>query len=104
MVAGRPLTERDRAGSLWPVAAGEHVPETWRAERPRTVVVDGHDFLVRPRPAEPGTYDFDWTSGPNAGYGFAISGWQGRPLSADEIRGHIRDFLQGIDPRTGYLE
>ena len=79
------------------------VPAAWRAEQPRTVVVDGETFLVSPRPAEPGTYDFDWRSGPHDGYGFSCSGGDHRPRSSDEIVDDIRDFLSGIDPETGYL-
>ena len=86
------------------MAEDEQVPWSWSAERPRYVVVDGHEFLVRPRPGDAGTYDFDWTTGPNEGYGFGISGWQGRPLSPAELEEHIRSFLRGIDPQTGYMD
>jgi hypothetical protein len=84
--------------------AGSEVPGVWRAERPRTVLVDGQEFIVRPRPDSGGTCDFEWTTGPNEGYGFSISGWQGRPLRPAEIEEHIRDFLAGINPETGYLD
>jgi hypothetical protein len=96
-----PLTYRDQDRRPMP---SEEVPSIWRAERPRTVVVNGQEFLVRPRPDDPGTYDFDWTSGPNEGYGFGISGWRGRPLLPAEIEEHIRSFLHGINPQTGYMD
>jgi len=86
------------------VAQDEDVPPSWRAERPRTVSVDGHEFVVAPRPEDAGTYDVDWTTGPNEGYGFGISGWQGRPLTPADIEEHIRGFLRGIDPQTGYMD
>jgi hypothetical protein len=75
----------------------------WRAERPRLVVVDGQEFFVQPRPIEPGTYDFTWTSGPNDGYGFSTSGGRREPLLPTEIEDNIRSFLSGINPDTGYL-
>ncbi len=87
-----------------PRAPTPRVPAAWRAEQPRTVVVDGETFLVNPRPTEPGTYDFDWKSGPNAGYGFSCSGGDRRPRSSDEIEDDIRNFLSGINPKTGYLD
>lgn len=38
----------------------------------RLLDVDGHGFLVRDRPTEPGVYDFDWLTGPQD-YGFTSS-------------------------------
>jgi hypothetical protein len=87
----------DRSG------AGRHIPAAWRDEQPRTVIVDGETFLVSPRPTAPGTYDFDWTSGPNDGYGFALSGGWGQVRSPEDIREDVRNFLDQIDPDTGYL-
>ena len=80
------------------------VPAAWRAEATRTVVVDGERFLVRPRPAAPGTYDFEWTTGPNEGYGFALSGGWDSVRTAAEIEQDVREFLGGINPETGYLD
>ena len=87
-----------------PSAPTRRVPASWRAERARTMVVDGETFLVSPRPTEPGTYDFDWTSGPNDGYGFSLSGGDRWSRSSDEMEEDIRSFLSGIDPETGYLD
>jgi hypothetical protein len=72
----------------------------WRAQQARTVVVDGQEFVVRPRPSEPGTYDFDWTSGP---YGYGFSSF-GAALSPAEIEDTIRDFLAQVDTETGYID
>ncbi|KAA1011882.1 hypothetical protein FVA95_27565 [Pseudonocardia sp. EV170527-09] len=76
----------------------------WEQERPRNLVVDGERFTVRPRPTEPGTYDFDWQTGPNPDYGFSQFGSQRRPATTEELHDSIRDFLGTIDPETGYIE
>lgn len=64
-------------------------------------VVEGETFSARKRDDD-GSLHYDWVSGPNAGYGFSISGGP-----APRSRGHhvaaIRDFLSAIDPETGYL-
>ncbi|WP_370178704.1 hypothetical protein [Rhodococcus wratislaviensis] len=85
---------------------------------PFTVTVDGEVFRVRLRPDEPGACDYDWESGPNAGYGFssfqhiANSSIQDRanapsaahqPNTVYEHRESIRDFLRQINPETGYI-
>lgn len=69
---------------------------------PLMVTVDGHDFRVRVRTGEPGTYDFDWLSGPHE-YGFGLSGAAGAPMSRAAMEEAIRGFLDEIDPATGYL-
>lgn len=85
---------------------------------PFTLTVDGEIFTVTLRPSEPGVCDYAWESGPNAGYGFscaqyvAYSSTPDRadtpsaplpPMTVDEHRESIRDFLSGINPETGYL-
>ncbi|MGW6376360.1 hypothetical protein ACWFRB_09885 [Rhodococcus sp. NPDC055112] len=84
---------------------------------PFTLTVDGEVFTVRLRPEEPGACDYEWVSGPNKGYGFSSSqrvafySIQDRagtpsalqPISVDEHRESIRDFLSQINPETGYL-
>lgn len=83
-----------------PVTAGEGhggLPETG------PVVVDGHEFLVRARPGEPGVYDLDWRTGP-PGYGFTSARSDGRPLTRAEVEAAVRDFLRQVDPATGYLD
>ena len=64
-----------------------------------TLEVDGELFAVRPD--EDGGTGYIWVSGPNPGYGFGVSPFQGK--SPDEHRQAIRDFLADIDPVTGYL-
>lgn len=65
-----------------------------------TIDVDGEQFAVRK--ARDGGWAYEWLSGPNPGYGFAISG--PTTPSAEEHRHAIRSFLQMIDPATGYIE
>lgn len=60
--------------------------------------VDGEVFEVRRHGS--GT-SYDWVSGPNDQYGFSGSGSLDRPL--EEHREHVRAFLAGIDPATGFL-
>jgi hypothetical protein len=67
---------------------------------PSTVVVNGQEFRVRPRPDEPGVYDFDWRTGP-PDYGFTSGGGT---LTPAEVEAAIRNFLEQVDPRTGYIE
>jgi hypothetical protein len=66
------------------------------------LTVDGQEFRVRARTDSPGTYDFDWLSGP-ADYGFGLTRSDGSGMSLSEMAEAIRDFLAGIDPATGYL-
>ncbi|WBB78299.1 hypothetical protein O7606_18965 [Micromonospora sp. WMMD882] len=66
------------------------------------LTVDGEEFLVRHRADEPGTYDFDWLSGPHE-YGFGSSSSDRSRLSRPEMTEAIRSFLAEIDPATGYL-
>ncbi|MET4610417.1 hypothetical protein ABIC28_001395 [Rhodococcus sp. PvR044] len=84
---------------------------------PFTLTVDGEVFAAKLRPEEPGACDYDWVSGPNKGYGFSSFQWvaypsiQDRagspsalePITVDEHRESIRDFLSQINPETGYL-
>ncbi|WP_415973072.1 hypothetical protein [Rhodococcus sp. 077-4] len=97
----------------------EDVDEPLPAENdgPFVLTVDGELFTVRRRPGEPNTIDYTWESGPNSGYGYsstltaAFPSIQDRancpsvfpPLSIDEHRESIRDFLGQINPDTGYM-
>ncbi|MFR9806434.1 hypothetical protein ACL02T_29720 [Pseudonocardia sp. RS010] len=72
-------------------------------EGPTVVVVDGQEFIVQQRSMEQGTYDFNWTTGPNPNYGFSSSGWNRRITLEDATRA-IRDFLRQVNPQTGYIE
>jgi hypothetical protein len=81
------------------------VPAVDRAadERLGTVMfvmdVDGERFAVRQ--LADGGWSYEWQSGPNEGYGFAISG---PPVSSmEDHREAIRSFLNMIDPATGYI-
>ena len=65
-----------------------------------TLDVDGEVFAVR-RSGDDG-WSYEWSSGPNEGYGFAVGGPPIR--SQDEHGQHIRGFLAMIDPETGYIE
>lgn len=77
----------------------EH-PRTVRDE-PVLLTVDGHTFRVGQRADQPGTYDFDWLTGPHD-YGFTLGG-PAVPMSRREMEDAIRGFLAEIDPATGYL-
>jgi hypothetical protein len=71
---------------------------------PTRVDVDGELFDVTAERDRPGQYHFEWLSGPNPGYGFAVGTSDGREMSSDDIEDAIRDFLAGVDPETGYIE
>ena len=64
-----------------------------------TIEVDGEAFEFRPD-GRGGTH-YDWLGGPNDGYGFTISPTEG--CSLDDHRGFIRNFLDQIDPATGFI-
>ncbi|MER7461196.1 MBL fold metallo-hydrolase [Micromonospora sp. NPDC126480] len=70
---------------------------------PVLLTVDGQDFRVRVRADSPGSYDFDWLSGPHD-YGFGVSGRADPPRTRAEMEEHIRAFLAMIDPATGYIQ
>lgn len=53
---------------------------------------------------EPGVYDFRWTSGPNQGYGFGSAGHGSGGMRDGELEDAIRNFLNQVDPTTGYIE
>jgi hypothetical protein len=65
-------------------------------------VIDGESWVVR-RGAKPGLYFFEWTSGPNSGYGFTSQSSDGSAVSTDDMDRHIRDVLADVDPETGHL-
>lgn len=67
------------------------------------LTVDGHDWLVRDRPAEPGAYDFAWLTGP-APYGFSMGSSDGSAMDAAAMSRAISAVLAQIDPETGYLD
>lgn len=96
-------------------ASGDRRPTA--GDGPFTLTVDGETFTVRLRPDEPAACDYTWESGPNEGYGFSsfqrvaypsIQDRAGtpsalRPITVDEHRESIRDFLRQINPETGYI-
>jgi hypothetical protein len=75
---------------------------TVRHEDPVVRTVDGQRFRVAARADDPGTYDFDWLSGPH-GYGFGLTRSDGAGMTEPELVAAIREFLAGIDPDMGYL-
>jgi hypothetical protein len=82
-----------------PGVVPEHLRIKYQGD-PVMMTVDGQDFRIRVRAGEPGTYDFDWLTGPHE-YGFSSSGPE---MTLPEMAQAIRDFLAYIDPTTGYLE
>ncbi len=86
-----------------------YVDPAGRAERGRdgafVVEVDGERFAVDlVVDAATGSTDvaYSWSSGPNEGYGFGVTG-PGEP-SLEDHRQRIREFLAMVDPETGYIE
>lgn len=63
---------------------------------------DGEVFTVSH--GAPGTYNYDWTSGPNAQDGFSVATHDSPPLETADHLANIRNFLEQIDPETGYIE
>ena len=94
-------------------------PDEWRPsadDGPVELVVDGELFLLEVQAG--GGSHCTWVSGPNSGYGFSSgatrvawkteSGLPPAPLpvplpSIADHRRSIREFLDEIDPETGYL-
>jgi hypothetical protein len=70
-------------------------------EMSQIVIVNGETFQVGRRDSR--TYDYDWVTGPNEGYGFTIGSFVDVTRSSGEHEEAIRGFLAGIDPNTGYL-
>ncbi|MBZ2199266.1 hypothetical protein KCQ71_24180 [Ruania sp. N2-46] len=64
------------------------------------VVVDGERFEVR---RQAGTHHLTWLTGPNPGYGFSIGSNTGAALEPAVLETEIREFLDQVDPETGYL-
>lgn len=82
------------------------IPDDWSQplhEPPHATVVDGETWVVRQRTDEPGTYDFEWVSGPNEGYGFTSASSDESASTATDLDDSIRLFLTMIDPATGYI-
>lgn len=84
----------DRGGEN---AAPGIAPEPQRLLAARVLEVDGEVFELR---HDGGGTQYDWISGPNEGYGFAISP---TPDSDEQHQASIRGFLSMIDPATGYI-
>lgn len=68
------------------------------------LVVDGHVFDVSHDPTQPGAYGYSWVNGPHDGYGFGSRRSDHRRSTLDEHEDHIREFLEAVDPNTGYIE
>jgi hypothetical protein len=67
---------------------------------PLVIEVDGETFAAR-SDGFGGTH-YDWLSGVNPGYGFASSPTPS-DWSLEEHRACIRNFLDQIDPATGFI-
>lgn len=67
----------------------------------KIVTVNGETFRVRRR--DRWTYDYDWVSGANPGYGFTSGSSVAVKRTREDHEEAIRGFLAGIDPQTGYL-
>jgi hypothetical protein len=83
-------------------------------EYPLRVEVDGESFLIEHDLSQEGVYHYDWVSGPNSGYGFSTAfavldestrkvSYDRQPTLAEHLDG-IHDFLEQVDPDTGYIE
>ncbi|GIJ27612.1 hypothetical protein Vqi01_27740 [Micromonospora qiuiae] len=88
------------SGEPEPGLVPEHLRPTPDESDSLMLTVDGQDFRVWS--PVPGTYNFDWLSGPHD-YGFGLSRSDGSTMSRPEMEQAIRDFLAQIDPATGYL-
>ena len=83
------------------------VPEEWKTDETSAAVrliVDGEQFDVREQAGLPGTYHFDWVSGPNPGYGFTSARSDGQSSTTAQLQDEIRGFLANVDPDTGFIE
>lgn len=93
-------SESDPAEPGWSYVPTSAFPDPHTYTDLGTIAVEGETFAVRRRD-EDGSFHYDWTSGPNEGYGFSVFG-PGPSSHALHVVA-IRDFLAGIDPATGYL-
>lgn len=93
--------DRDSVGEGVSYAPSSASADTFTYTSLGNFVVDGETFAVRTRDDD-GSNHYDWTSGPNAGYGFSVSGSR-EPVSHEQHVVAIRGFLASIDPATGYV-
>lgn len=71
-------------------------------EGPLLLVLDDEVFRLTRRRA--GVYDYDWVNHRHGGYGFTSATNDCSPIDgAGHVQG-VRDFLDQVDPRTGYIE
>lgn len=106
--------------AAYPRSAARHrqVSENDPMEYPLRLVVDGETFVVTEDLTQPGSYDYQWLSGPNPGYGFGESlavlhepdGPSGQPWISHDHRATLeeheeaaRNFLEQVDPATGFI-
>jgi hypothetical protein len=68
-----------------------------------SVDLDGDKFDVEFDENQPGVAHYFWTNGPNSGYGFTQGSSDDRLPSKAEAEAAIRNFVNAIDPETGYL-
>ena len=70
----------------------------------RSISVDRQTFDVYVLAEEPEQYHLIWRSGPNPGYGFSCRRSDGEALTEPQLIAQIRDFLEHINPASGYLD
>lgn len=58
------------------------------------VTVNQERFIVKSRPGQPGTYDYDWINGPVSGYGFSERSNAAHKRPREELVESIRSFLE----------
>lgn len=68
------------------------------------LTVNGELFEVNYDPSQPGTYHFAWLNGPNPDYGFSTRVSTHTRQPQQFLIDSAIDFLEQIDPRTGYVE
>jgi hypothetical protein len=100
-------TQDGSVKAIYPGDSEGH-PEAVPGVQPKTESEDDMSFRLEVRgevfalrPDQQGGTDYTWLSGPNPGYGFSLSPTP--KISLDEHRANIRDFLDMIDPATGYI-
>ena len=66
--------------------------------------VDGETFEVAGDDDQPGAFHYRWISGRDPDYGFTCARSDRATPSTAEHEQNIREFLEIVDPVTGYIE
>ena len=72
-------------------------------EYPNSIVVDGEQWEIREYDDRPGQVDLRWVTGPAGGSGFTTRANFPDRLPLEFIRRQILDYMQNINPETGYF-